>query len=269
MNMKQGMQGVMVFVTVVCMLGGALAQVPSPVASGDGIQFTTEGARALLAKLDPSLVSVKITARVTIAMEGRESGKEEQDNETSGCIVGSGGLVAVSLSSIDPKSMYEDIIGSGPEADKFKIQSEITDIKLHFSDGKEVPGEVVLRDKDLDIAFIKPKTPLGYTVAVLDLANAADARILDQVLVVSRLGKSANWASRARMERVNTVLTKPRKMYMLTSEDVGAVVAAPDGKIIGIQMLRKVVGAGKDQPEVLTVVLPAKDILADARQVEK
>ena len=37
------------------------------------------------------------------------------------------------------------------------METEVNDIKILLEDGAEVPAEIVLRDKDLDLAFIRPK----------------------------------------------------------------------------------------------------------------
>ena len=47
-----------------------------------------------------------------------------------------------------------------------------------------------------------------------------------------------------------------------------ALALGADGKALGMQLLRKVPGAGKDRPQVLLVILPAKEIAAIAKQVE-
>jgi len=234
-------------------------------------QVSPEAARALLAKVEPAVVCVKVTAQMTMTMEGRESGKEDQENESTGVVVDATGLTAVSLSEIDPSAMYAELMGE--DSGDMSVKSDIRDITIHFGDGTEVAGEIAIRDKDLDIAFIKPATPPKTPAPFVDLANSAEAEILDQVLVVQRRGKLSSWSTSASLATVQAVLTKPRKVYVLPSSSwtnsLGGVVVKTDGKIVGMVMLRKMAAAGKGQPEMLMVVLPAKDALAVAKQVQQ
>ena len=74
------------------------------------------------------------------------------------------------------------------------MESELSDVKIVLDDGTEVPAEVVLRDKDNDLAFIRPKTKPAAPMAALDLANSGKADILDQVISLTRLGSAAGRA---------------------------------------------------------------------------
>ena len=139
---------------------------------------------------------------------------------------------------------------------------------------EEVAAEVDVRDRDLDLAFVSPKTPLSAPAAFVDLAAGTEAQILDQVVLVWRLGKQNSWATVAQKRDIAGVLTRPRKMYLMeagsmgSEEQLGCLALGADGKALGMQLLRKVPGAGKDRPQVLLVILPAKEIAAIAKQVE-
>jgi len=50
--------------------------------------------------------------------------------------------------------MYQRMMGE--EYSRSRVETEITDIKILLDDGTEVaPLRLVLRDKDLDLAFIR------------------------------------------------------------------------------------------------------------------
>ncbi|MEI6915821.1 MAG: hypothetical protein WCL39_11865, partial [Armatimonadota bacterium] len=91
---------------------------------------------------------------------------------------------------------------------------------------------------------------------------------------VSRFGKQNRWEMVASVEHVQAVLTKPRRMYLVESLSgqlgsvLGSLAFSPKGKVLGVELLRKVPSTGKDRPQLLLVVLPAKELLAVAKQVE-
>ena len=206
-------------------------------------ELTPEAARQVLAGVEGAVVSVRIQSRTIMTMEGRESSREESESEATGCVVNAKGLTAVSLSAVDPGSLYSDLMKS-TGGDGFDMRTEITDIKLRLPDGKEVAAEVDVRDRDLDLAFVSPKTPLSAPAAFVDLAAGTEAQILDQVVLVWRLGKQNSWATVAQKRDIAGVLTRPRKMYLMeagsmgSEEQLGCLALGADGKALGMQLLR-------------------------------
>lgn len=253
---------------VSAVLGGALLAGPCmaeiPAAQG----------RELLGKVSPAVVSVRTVTKTTMSMEGRQANNVDRESECTGCVVNADGLTAVSLSGIDPYSLYGEMMAAMGGEEDFKVQSEISDMKIRFNDGVEVPAEVAIRDKDLDLAFVRPKTRLAAPVPFIDLTSAGDAAILDPVLVVTRFGKQNRWETMAAVQQVQSVLSKPRRMFLLqdtgsqAQETLGSLAVAQDGKALGVLLLRRVPATGKDDPQILLVVLPAKDVVAVAKQVE-
>jgi S1-C subfamily serine protease len=167
--------------------------------------------------------------------------------------------------------------GLGDEDMKFKFDTELTDVKILLEDGTELPAEVVLRDKDLDLAFIRPKTKPAQPMPAVDLTNAGQADVLDQVITLNRLGKAAGRAYAASVERISAVVQKPRLFYVpestMTTTTLGSPAFLPDGKILGICVVRAVSSDGGGmglfslQPQGLTgIILPAADVLKVAKQ---
>ena len=75
-------------------------------------ELTPEAARQVLAGVEGAVVSVRIQSRTIMTMEGRESSREESESEATGCVVNAKGLTAVSLSAVDPGSLYSDLMKS-------------------------------------------------------------------------------------------------------------------------------------------------------------
>lgn len=238
-------------------------------------QITPEKAREAVTKVENAVVSVRAVVSVSMSMDGREMNQDEEENESCGVVINASGLTVASLGNVDPTSIYDHMMsGMGMEEMDFQVKADIKDLKLKFADGKEVSAEVVLRDNTRDLAFIKPKTPLDGPVPFINLEDSADAELLDPVIVVARMGKMANWITYARNDQVVGVNTRPRRMYMLTFfesygsvEDNGALVLGPAGKLLGIQLNRKVQGATAEDSDFYLVVLPAREIATVAKQV--
>src|SRR5271168_1905575 len=81
----------------------------------------------------------------------------ETKQDLTGTVVDSSGLTVLALSACDPAEIYQRMMGDDSSR---KVETEVTDLKILLDDGTEVPAEIVLRDKDLDLAFIRPKTKL-------------------------------------------------------------------------------------------------------------
>ena len=77
--------------------------------------------------------------------------------------------------------------GSKPSVE---ITTEPTDVKIRLSNSRELPAKIVLRDENMDLAFLRPTTKPRPPLVALDLTEApAKPALLDQVLVLSRLGR--------------------------------------------------------------------------------
>ncbi|MCC6484035.1 MAG: trypsin-like peptidase domain-containing protein [Armatimonadetes bacterium] len=236
--------------------------------------LSADQARDILNKVAPAVVSVRTATKTTMAMEGRQADKIDQESESTGCVVSPDGLTAVSLTGIDPYSSYGDMFASMGDDFRVDVQSEISDIKLRFNNGTEVPAEVVIRDKDLDIAFVRPKKKLAAPVPFVDLSASGDAEILDSTLVVTRFGKQNRWETMASVARIRAVFTKPRRMFLLqemgdrAQESLGSLAMSQEGKTLGVILLRRLPAMGKNRPNAFLIVLPAKDVMTVAKQVE-
>ena len=132
------------------------------------------------------------------------------------------GLTVLSLGSLNPGAMMAKLMGSAGSNGQpaVEITSEPTDVKIRLSNGRELPAKIVLRDEDLDLAFLRPTTKPDTPLVALDLTDAAKPALLDQVLVLSRLGRVGGWTAGAALYDVGAIIEKPRTFYVLA----GAVV---------------------------------------------
>lgn len=228
--------------------------------------------RDIAAKYGPAVVKVQLVLKISVSYMGQGE-NQEQKSEINGTVVDPSGLTVVSMSATDPGDMIREMFG---DSEGMQINSEVTDVKIRLADGKEIPAKVVLRDKDLDLAFIRPVTKPAEPLPYLDLKNNCRLDVLDQTVVVTRLGKIANRTVAASLSRIQAMVEKPRRFYtvgMPSSSDamLGSPVFSVDGKSVGIVLLRVMPGQGRssmssgDSP-ILPVIIPAEDIAPVAAQ---
>jgi len=142
-----------------------------------------------------SVVTVQIVVKSKFSMGGMGGQSNESRQDVTGTIIDSSGLTVVSLAATDPGQMVQNVMGGlSGEDSKFKLETELSDVKILLEDGTEVPAEVVLRDKDMDLAFLRPKSKITSELVPLDLTKSSKVEILDQVIAINRLGNAAGRA---------------------------------------------------------------------------
>jgi hypothetical protein len=224
-----------------------------------------------------TVVTVQVVQKTTISMPGQGSPSRESKQDITGTVVDGSGLTVLALSACDPSNLYESMMaGMGDEDMQFKMETELTDVKILLDDGTELPSEVVLRDKDLDLAFIRPKTKPASPMAAVDLGKASQAEVLDQIIALNRLGNAAGRAYAASVERITAVVQRPRTFYIpdstMTATSLGSPAFTLDGNILGVFVMRSVSSKGgmgmfNLRPDGLTsIILPAADVLKAAKQ---
>jgi S1-C subfamily serine protease len=242
--------------------------------SGRADDFSDQG-RTIFQKNQHAVVTVMTVLKSKFTVAGKEGQSSESRDEVTGTIVAPSGLTVLSLSRFDPGQLMQKMAGEGEQ--RFKMESELTDVELLLDDGTEVPAEVVLRDKDLDLAFIRPKAKLAKPMAALDLGESGKADVLDEVIALNRLGNAAGRAYSASVERISAVIRKPRLFYIPDSNTTNTTLGSPaftlDGHALGIFVLRALKDrSGGSFPRMqggnLTpVILPAEDIVKAVKQV--
>jgi hypothetical protein len=224
--------------------------------------------RDLTTKYGNAVVKIMLVVKMSMSFQGQGDSRE-QKSEVTGTVIDPSGLTVVSLTAVNPGDMLGGMFGGdeGPS-----ISTEVKDVKIRLVDGKEIPGKVVLRDKDLDLAFIRPVTKPTAPMAYIDLKNSGNVDMLDQTVLVSRLGKVANRSIAAYMQRIQAVVEKPRKFYTVglsgRGDELGAPVFTMDGKVVGLLLLRVMQGqaSGMSDSPFLPVIIPADEIQTVAVQ---
>ncbi len=244
--------------------GPSLAQAPAP----DG----AAAARRISKDWGAAVIAVRVVSKMRMAIQGRQMDESERVQQIRATVIHPSGLAVSSLSEIDPSRAMEFGMAADPDYD---FETEVTDVKILQTEGDEIPAQVVLRDKDLDLAFIRPTEPPAEPMPALNLAEAASPDLLDQVVVLGRLGEVGNRVPSVALDRIQAILTKPRTFYVTGLYSwmvgLGCPVFSLDGDPVGVLLVRSIPAvssdAGGPYGDSMPVILPCEDILEAARQV--
>jgi S1-C subfamily serine protease len=230
--------------------------------------------RAIFQKHQRAVVTVQAVLKNTVSMPGMTPRSTESRQELSGTVVEASGLAVVALSAVDPAHLLQNMAG---EQSRLKMDTELTDLKILTDDGTEMPAEIVLRDRDLDLAFIRPKSKPAAPMAWVDFAAAGKADVLDQVIALNRLGNAAGRAYSASVERISAVVQRPRLFYVpdasMTTTTLGAPAFTIEAKPLGIFVMRSLRGRGGGTSanmaadNLTSIIVPGDDILKALKQV--
>ena len=144
-------------------------------------------ARDVVRKRSDAVVMVLATVKLRLTIAGREQ-TTDQAAQTNATVLDSTGLAVLSLSQLQPDDMVARRFPSTPGS-RVEVTSEPSDIRMHLADGRELPARLILRDEDLDLAFIRPIEPPSPPIAFVDAASAKPS-LLDLLTAVQRTSES-------------------------------------------------------------------------------
>lgn len=228
-------------------------------------------ARAVSAASGNAVIQIRLVIRYRFVSAGEEASEEEGTSEATGTVIDPSGLAVCALSDVDPSHRMKMM---GEEDEDFKLQADVMSVHYVLGEGKEIPAKIVLRDQDLDLAFIRPTETQAEPLKAVDLTQAASPQVMDELVVLGRLGEAANRAPYVAMDRVTAIVTKPRTLYIAGISTWVAGLGIPaftlDGKVVGITVMRSIpTAAGSSESGSATsmpVLLPAADVLKVSKQ---
>jgi len=216
-----------------------------------------------------AVVTVQVVLKASYSKDGQSGPANERKYDLTGTVLDPSGLTVLAYSACDSAEFYKRVM---PSYAGYKVESQITDVKIVLDDNTEVPAEIVLRDKDLDLAFVRPKVALAHPASAVNFDRSASATVLEQVITLNRLNEVSGRAYSACVERIIAVKTKPRPFYLHDGSPVGATLGCPvfslNGDIIGLIVMR-VGGAANDdyRQNAASIIIPASEVAKTARQV--
>ena len=216
-----------------------------------------------------AVVTVEVILRSTYSRDGKTSPPTESKYDLTGTVVDPSGLVVLAHSGCDPSEFYKT---TSSAYEGYKVESEISDLKILLENGTEVPADIVLRDKDRDLAFARPRTSLGRPWKAVDFTKPASAKVLDQVIALNRLNPVSGRAYSASVARIIAVVVKPRPFYLHDGTSPGFGLGSPvfslDGSLLGLSVMRVSRAKGaNDEENSVSIITPAEQVLTVAKQV--
>lgn len=216
-----------------------------------------EAGRNLLKRYADVVVGVEMV----VTLKGMQGDKplppREQKREVNGTFVNASGLTVLSLGSVDPRVGIPPAMLAQIRLD----EPEFKEVKLRLADGTEIPARVVLKDADLDLAFIAPESPLAQPVPYVDLSVSAEAVILGTYYDIARGSKLAQRVPAVRVVNVTGIIERPRRYLLMNDYSPGCPVFDAQGRPLGIA-LRHIAGA----QSAGFIVLPVADVAEIATQ---
>jgi hypothetical protein len=237
-------------------------------------------ARELIARRGDTVVSVLATVKTRMMMMGQEGPSPEENVAANATMLDARGLCVTSLSSLEPGRMMTGLLNrqrASMPGMEMSIKTETSNVRLRLSDGRELAARVVLRDEDLDLAFLRPTEPPAEPLPFIEGAAPRPGQ-LDLLITVQRLGEMAGWTASATFGYVMAVVDKPRVVYV-----GGAVAGAPvfdaGGRFLGVTVMMTrntpggggigmmgAMGGGAEALGFMPVVMPAAEIREVAKQ---
>ena len=222
-------------------------------------------ARKIFTANRDSVLWLSVVAKISYTSEGATDSpmnlpESENKFEAYGTVVSTNGLLVTALSAIDPSRAI-----SGREyptrGGKVRLDASviIKEVQIIMPDGVEVPAEVVMKDTDLDLAFIRAKADSkqfkSANFVPIDLKNSAKAVMAEETITLMRGDEVLNRQPSVVRGQVTVLMTKPREFIRATSGAPGTPTFNTDGKLLGIGTVRFV-----QNRQPTAVLLPAADV---------
>lgn len=218
-------------------------------------------ARKALQNYDKAIIS--LSAVIKIEVKGAEtSGSPEQKTHTIATIIDPSGLAVAPLANWAP-SFHTSRGGRTIE-----VESLVQEAKYRLCDGTEVQARLVLKDEDLDLAFLAPLEPLDKAtqakIACVPLnESVAQPEMLDPTVLITRTGEDLNYIPTMVLGRIVSLVSTPRTCYVSSNGGLGVPVFNKEGKLLGMicRCVKAEGGDGTSRSGLLSqLILPVADI---------
>ncbi len=169
--------------------------------------------REVIATHRPAVVTLKMVLKENMSFGGFGNNQSESVTETTATVISPDGLIVTSLSATKPGGMFRemfDMLGSDTLGIDMNFDTQIKEVTIIFESGDEAPGRFVLRDRDLDLAFLRPQEAPAEPLAHVSLADRVSLQQFDRVMLVKRMGKVVDRGVSGNTMRIASLLETPR-----------------------------------------------------------
>lgn len=218
--------------------------------------------RALAKRYADAIVGIELVVTMKVKMGDREAPPSERRMEANGTVISASGLTVTSLATVDPQVQFEMARAFPGARGAELVGTDFKEVKLRLADGKELPARFVLKDADLDLAFMAPEgTEAAREFAHVNLEQPAEGAVLGTYFYVSRASKTLQRVPLVRTSEITGIVEKPRRFFLMTDYALGAPMFDAQGRVLGITLQY----LANNRPGGF-VVLPAPDIADIAKQ---
>ncbi len=209
------------FVSTVIVCAALALVSPAPVTPAPAPATVDGGVYAsVAASVAPAIVAVKFV----MAMEGMG---ENQDNEIHGVLIDPAGIVLVSSASM----FGVEGMGRSIRPQEIKI--------LVGGDTAGLEAEVIMRDRERDLAWLQITEELEGPLPAIDFAAGTEATLGQTLLQVWKLDKFFDRAPYISEGTVASLVTKPRELFIASGEiTIGLPVVSESGSPLGFGVLQ-------------------------------
>lgn len=228
-------------------------------------------ALALAGAHKDSVLYLSAVVEIEISAGEGQTKKEERKLEMLGTVISADGLIVAPLSTLDVASNIHGRTVNGPQGPiKLSAKGTTKEVKIIMPDGTEQAAKVAFKDPDLDLAFIRPDKADAAKLTPVNASDNAPMALLDDVIILGRLGKDLNREPVVFTSEVVSVISKPRTFAKIGGQSLGMPVFNKDGKFLGIGINRFAPKGDSENPGAMpsSVVLPAADLLESAAQAK-
>jgi len=245
--------------------GAALALAIAPIVVHAIPETQAAAGRALAKRYADTIIGVELVVTLKVKMGDREMPPREQRVDVNGTVINANGLTVTTLAEVDPQTAFEMMKAAQPAARLELLGADFKEVKLRLADGTEVPAKFVLKDADLDLAFMAPDTAAADSTkrefAHVNLDEPAEGAVLNNYFMVTRAPKVLQRVPIVRETEIIGIVEKPRRIFLLSEQALGSPVFDPEGHILGISLQHFA-----NNRRTGLVVLPAADISEMAKQ---
>jgi len=214
-------------------IGGALlcwVLVFAPVRGADAPKLAS-----VVDKHSGAYVTVKFVLKMSMPNMWGGGGDQENESEVTGVMIDPSGLVLCSNTQLGGfTSMFKRYMGSMGES----ITAVPTDLKVLVGDDTEgKDAELIARDSELDLAWVKIKEPGDTKYQAVDLSQGGDLSVGQEIYAIRRLGKYFGRAVVGMDGAIAGKTAKPRLLFVPSLGVVGGQglpVFSGDGKVLGV-----------------------------------
>jgi trypsin-like peptidase len=244
----------------------ALALLSAPATLRALPENEVQAGRDLVKHCANSIIGIEMVVTLKMTMGDRAMPPREIKIDINGTVLNSAGLTVTSLTAIDPRMQFESMRANmGPTGARMEVgETDFKEVKLRLSDGSELPARVVLKDGDLDLAFIAPEadpTADKHEFTPVKLSEPAEGMLLNTYFIISRAPKVLQRVPLVRPTLVVGIVEKPRRMFLMTDQQIGCPIFDQQGRVLGISVHHLTSSRSNG-----LIVLPAADVAEIAQQ---